>query len=246
MKHINLFEDMKTVKFSDMENWSVGGNKNKKVYSGSKEFNYELGNKVIELLNEYGLGIVGVGPGKWLEQQKLILQDETNFKEYRVNIGKKQDWDDFIEEYESDNDVVYDELDEVGQEKIDEIYNNLPYDKVGYDYIEFSVFLPTNVTDVNAAAMSDASTYLKLLVDSGFKLYGGGLDEYDVFYNEPIYTKNFVNGKKITINNSNLEELVTVSYRLYKDGKVFDSFKEFLGDSESTAKQFFNEWLKLI
>jgi hypothetical protein len=247
---INKFnEDIETKKFSDLENWSVADNKNKKIYSGNKEFNYELGNKVIELLNEYGLGIIAVGPGKWLEKNKLILSDETNLKEYRVNIGKKQDWDDFIEEYNDENDIEYDDLDEEQQEKVQEIYNNLPYKGQGYgddDYIEFSVFLPNNVKDVESAAMSDASTYLKLLVDSGFELYGGGLDEYDVFYHEPIPTKNFINGKKITINNNNLEDIVSISYRLYKDGKVFDSFREFLDDNESTAKAFFNEWLKLI
>ena len=242
MKHIKLFEDMKTVKFSDMENWSVD-NINKKAYSGNKEFNYELGNKVISLLDEYGLGIIGVGPGKWLEKSKLLLPDEINFKEYRVNIGKRQDWNDFIDEYENDHNIVYDELDENEQEKINEIYNNLPYEELGNDYIEFSVFLSSNVTNIEAAAMSDASTYLKLLVDSGFDLYDS-FNDYNVFFDNPISTKKFINGKKIVINNSNLEELVTVSNRLYKDGKVFYLFKEYLG--ESTAKRFFNDWLKLI
>ena len=51
--------------------------------------------------------------------------------------------------------------------------------------------------------------------------------------------------KKIKINNNNLEVINTISYRLYKDGKVFDTIKEFL-DDESTAKELINDWLNLI
>lgn len=244
MKHLNLYEDMKTVKSSEMENWSVANNKEKKVYSGNKEFNYKLGSEVIDLLAEYGLGISSVGIGNWLEKSGLLLADEKIFKEYRVNIGKKQGWDYFIEDYEDENDVKYDKLSKKAQEKIDDIYNNLPYESD--PDIEFSVFLPNNVDHINEAAMSDASVYLKLLVDSGFGLYSGGdFDEYDVFYHSPVPTKQFLNGKKIVINNNNLEDLVEVSYRLYKDGKVFDSFKELL-DGEHTAKEFFNDWLNLM
>lgn len=246
---INKFnEDIETRKFSEMEDWSV----NKKInpiYNSTKSINYELGDKVIELLTEHGLGITNVSPGEWLKKQNLLLADEINIKEYRVNIGKKQDWDDFIEDYENDNDIEYDKLSEEEQEKIDDIYSNLPYDggsTHGRDDIEFSVFLPNNVKNINSAAMSDASMYLKLLIDSGFELYSSDFDEYDVFYHEPIPTKNFINGKKITINNNNLEDLVSISYRIYKDGKVFDAFKEFLGDDKYNAKEFFNNWLNLI
>lgn len=234
------------VKSSDMENWST---EKPMVYPGNKNINYNLGNKVIKLLTEYGLGIVNVTPGGWLKKQELLLADETNIKEYRVTIGKKQDWNDFIEDYESENDVEYDKLNKKEQKKINDIYDDLPYGKgtsYGPDEIEFSVFLPNNVKNINSAAMSDASTYLKLLIDSGFKLYSRDFDEYAVFHHEPISTKNFINGKKITINNDNLEDLVPISYRLYKDGKVFDAFRDFLGDSEYEAKKFFNEWLKLM
>ena len=246
---INKFNEKTTfniVNSADMENWS---SEKPMVYSGKKNINYNVGNKVIELLTKYGLGITGVGPGEWLKKSNLLLADEINIKEYRVNIGKKQDWDDFIEDYENENDVEYDKLSEEEQEKIDDIYANLPYDDVprhGREEIEFSVFLPNNVKNINSAAMSDASTYLKLLIDSGFELYSRDLDDSAVFHHEPISTKNFINGKKITINNNNLEDIVPISYRLYKDGKVFDAFREFLGDSESKAKEFFNEWLKLI
>ena len=67
---------------------------------------------------------------------------------------------------------------------------------------------------------------------------------YEELKKKSELTEKFINGKKIVIDNSNLETLVTVSNRLYKDGKVFYLFKEYLG--ESTAKRFFNDWLKLI
>jgi len=249
MKVKKFTEEIQTKNFSDMENWTPGFSGEKKVtYTGNKKIDYELGSKVIDLLSEYELGIMTIGPGKWLHGQGLVLPDETNFQEYRVNICKK-DWDNFIENYNDENDIKYDDLSEDELEKVQDIYNKLPYNEntsYGRETIEFSVFLPNNVTNINSASMSDASTYLKLLSDSGFRLFGGDFDEYDIFYHEVEPTKKFINSKKIKISNNNLEIINTISHRLHKDGKVFDTFKELLNDSESTAKQLFNEWLNLM
>lgn len=244
MKVKKFNEKIQTVNSADMENWS---GKKEIVYTGNKKIDYELGSKVIDLLAEYGLGIISIGPGDWLKKYKLLLPDETDFKEYRVEIGKKN-WDDFIENYNYENNIEYDDLSEEEQQKVLDIYNELPYKEnthYGKETIEFSVFLPNNVTDINSASMSDASTYLKLLNDSGFELFKD-FNEYDIFFHESEPTIKFINGKKIKINNNNLEIINTISYRLYKDGKVFDAFKEFLNDSESTAKELINDWLNLI
>lgn len=242
MKIEKFTEKIETRSFSDMENWST---EKKIVYSGNKKIDYKLGSKVIDLLAEYGLGIITVGTGKWLHGQSLVLSDETNLKEYRVEIGRKN-WDDFIENYNDENDTEYDDLSEEEKQTVLNTYNELPYEentRYGRDTIEFSVFLPNNVTDINSASMSDASTYLKLLNDSGFELFSD-FGEYDIFFHETEPTKKFINGKKIKINNNNLEVINTISYRLYKDGKVFDAFKDFL--EESTAKELINDWLNLI
>ena len=239
---IKNFNEIMTIKnSSDMDNWSTDI---KKVYSDNKIINYELGSKVLDLLNEYGLGVVGVGPGKWMNEQHLLIADEGNFQEYRVHIGKKQEWDDFISDYEIENDIEYKKLSKDEQEKIDEIYNKLPYEPDKYEEIEFSVFLPSKTQNLGAAAMSDASSYLKLLSDSKLDGIIEGSAEYHIFFDDTHEVKNFINGKNITITNKNLEDIKTISHRLYKDSKVFGRFIENIGESET--KNLFNNWLKLI
>ena len=242
MKVQKFNEQIKIVNSSDMENWS--GEK-PITYSGSKKINYELGSEVIDLLAEYELGIVSVFPGKWLHGQELILPDETNFKEYRVKLGKKQSWNDFLENYNDENDTEteYDDLSEDEQEKILDIYNELPYE-VNDDEIEFSVFLPNNIKNIESAAMSDASTYLKLLKNSNLDAILNGHCEYQIFFDYTKEVSNFINNKKIVITNKNLEDIKTVSYRLYKDSKVFTSIEDNIGESET--KQLINDWLNLI
>lgn len=241
MKVEKFNEKIETRNFSDMENWSA---KKPLVYSGNKKIDYDLGSKVINLLAEYGLGVVNVSPGDWLEKYKLLLPDETNLKEYRVQIGKKQDWDDFISDYEIENDIEYEKVSKKVKEKIHQIYNELPYEFGSNDEIEFSVFLPNNIVNIEAAAMSDASTYLKLLSDSGLNDIMRGVAEYHVLFDEPDGFKNFINGKKISITNKNLEYVIDISTRLYKDSKVFTAFEDNIGGSET--KQMINNWLNLI
>lgn len=229
---------MKTKKFSDMYNWS---GKEKVIYAGTKKLNLKLGYKVIELLNSYGLGINSVEPGEWIKSRSYLLPDEVDLREYRVDIGKRQEWDDFIEEYDYDNEVKYDDTSEEEQEKIKEEYNNLPYD-IHRDNIEFSVFLPSDVVETEAAAMADASIYLKIL--SKCNLAGGNY-EYHVFENEPESFVKFLDLKKIRITNSNLITVPKISYRIYSDNKAIAMFEELLGSGHEKDK-FFNEWLNLM
>ena len=123
MKVEKFNEKMNIVNSADMENWSAKeSNAREKLKDVSnrlqdlsskmsqynmqfntKKIDIELGSKVIDLLAKYGLGIESIGTGNWLHGQKLVLPDETNFKEYRVHIGKKPNWDDFIYDYEPSN-----------------------------------------------------------------------------------------------------------------------------------------------
>lgn len=239
MKHL---EKMDIVNSANMGDWSA----NKPiVYTGHKDINYELGSKVIDLLAEYGLGVVSVTPGDWLKRYQILLPDEQNIKEYRVQIGKKQGWDDFLSDYEIENDIEdYNKLSQKKKEKINSIYDELPYEFGVNDEIEFSVFLPNNVNDVNKAAMSDASTYLKLLSESGLNDIMRGVAEYHVLFDEPDGFKNFINNKRISITNKNLEYVIDISTRLYKDSKVFNAFEDNIGDRET--KDLINNWLNLI
>lgn len=233
---IEKFNEMKTKSFSDMDDWSI---KTKKIYTGTKQLDLQLGSKVIDLLEKYNLGIKSVDPGKWINEQHLLLPDEKNFQEYRVNIGKRIEWNDFLDNEGYD----YDNMSEKEQEKIKEEYEKVEFNSYNYD-IEFSVFLPNGITDKNSAAMSDASTYLKMISDSQLKdIMSGGAD-YHVFFDDVYGVKKFIDLKKIEITNKNLEELPTISYRLYKDSKAFHMFNELIGERES--QNLFREWLNLI
>lgn len=243
---INKFnEEFKTTKFSDLEEWSDPVKK--KIYKGTKTLNLELGSKVIDLLHEYDLGILSVEPGKWLNDQKLLLPDENNLKEYRVYIGKKQSFDNFIDNYEDENDVEYKKLSSEEQEKLREIYDeddSLMENQYGVENVEFSVFLPNNVRDINEAAMSDASTYLKLLKDSNLTSVIDGSGDNDLFLSYTEEVVNFINLKQIEITNKNLEFVTTINYRLHKDSKVFNAFDELM--NYKNKQDLFNDWLKLL
>jgi len=236
MKIKKFNEIMTTKNFSDMNDWSV---KNKKVYTGTKQLDLQLGSKVIDLLEEYDLGIMSVGTGKWMNDQHLLLPDEENLQEYRVNIGRRIEWKDFLdnEGYED-----FDNMSEEEQARIEEEYEKLEIDSD--PCIEFSVFLPNGITDKNSAAMSDASTYLKIISDSELKDVMSGGADYHVFFDDVYGVKKFLNLKKIEINNKNLEELPSISHRLYKDSKAFNMFRELIGDRES--QNLFRDWLNLI
>jgi len=92
MKYLKTNEELKTIKFSELDNWDVteilGKNKEKEL-TGKKDFDLKLGQKVKDLFEEYGL-CIEVGPGKWLYKQGLLFETEKNFKEYRVNMFKKR------------------------------------------------------------------------------------------------------------------------------------------------------------
>jgi len=236
---INKFnEEMKTANFSDIKNWDVDKILQPKIKIGNKELDLVLGSKVSELFEKYELSI-NIGGFEWVKNQHLLLPDETNLIENRVEVGKKQKWEDFLDY----NGYEYDKLSKKEKNDIDE-----EFEKRGFQYdpdIEFSVFLPENVYNLEYAALADASIYLKLLFDSKLKGVMNGGSDYNVFGDETEGVKSFLKLKKIKITNDNIEDIVTVSNRLYKDSKVFSLFKEELG-GEHVFNNFFNEWLSLI
>lgn len=237
---VNKFnEEMKTINYSDLKKWDIDNSLHPKIKIGNKVLDIKLGAKVLELFNNYGFDI-RVGNFEWVTKQKLLLPDETNLIEHRVEIGKKQSWEDFLDYtgYE------YDDLSKKEQIKITDEFENKKFFNNESD-IEFSVFLPENVENIEYAALADASIYLKLLHDSNLKGVMNGASEYNVFGDETSGVKLFLKLKKIKITNDNVEDIVTVSNRLYKDSKVFALFEEEL-EGRHNFNNFFNEWLALI
>jgi hypothetical protein len=240
MKIDRITDKFSTINSSEMDEWST---RKKEIKKGNKTLDLVLGEKVLQLFNSYNLSIE-VGRGKVLTDWKLLLPDEKDLVEYRVEVVVKIDWDGFINDYEIDNDIEYETLSDIEKEKIEDIYNDLEYISHDED-ISFSVFLPSNISgSIKYAAMSDASKYLKLLSDSNLNnVIDGRIDGRRIINDEIEGLKKFTILKDIKISNENIEDIITVGYRLYKDSKACFMFEEVLG---SDTREFFRKWLKLV
>ena len=88
MKVNKFSEEMKTVNYSDLKNWSVDKLLQPKIIIGNKELNMKLGAEVSNLLEEYGL-FIDVNQRDWMKKYQLLLPDETNLIEERIAQQKK-------------------------------------------------------------------------------------------------------------------------------------------------------------
>jgi len=231
-------EELKTVKYSKLDKWGVDNIMIPKVKIGNKELDLKLGSNVLELFNNHGFDI-NISQFEWMAKQHLLLPDEINLIEHRVEVGKKRTWDDFLDY----NGYEYEKLTKKEQKKIDDEFDNREFINNETE-IEFSVFLPENLENVEYAALADASIYLKILYDSELKGVLNGDTDYRILSDESFGFKKFLNFKKIKITNNNIEDIPTIERRLYKDSKVFEIFERELGEQE--FNNFFNEWISLI
>lgn len=240
MKNLKTFEESKfrTVNSSDMENWDPKTPDNEK-YTGTKDLDIKLGNSVIELLKEYRLS-PQVGAYDWLHRHGIVLEPEKKFKEYRVSLGTKQTFEDWLDWEHTGTD--YENLSEEEQLELENEYDNVQPESD--NSLEFSVFLPPNTKNLEASAFSDASQYLKLLSESMPEMFKEYLDPRSVLSDNTDGFKAFINNKKIQITNKNIEIVNKIEYRLYKDSKFFGELREFLGDYDT--RELITEWLKLI
>jgi hypothetical protein len=242
MKHIKTYEDKLRFKnFKDMENWNPKEEDTIK-YTGKKTLDLSVGQRVIDFFEANDL-FISVGTGEWIKKQDLLLPDEKDFKEYRVNIGTKQSFQDWIEwEY---GDKPEDKTDEELEKE---------YDNVEIDYEdskpEWSVFLPVSIKgefEIKKAAMADSSIYLKIITDAFPDISRNYIDSRrGALYDDPKGFKKFINNKNVKITNQNIEMVTTIDTRLWKDSKVFGCFRSEIFDGEWETKTFIEEWLKLI
>jgi hypothetical protein len=236
-------ESMIIKKSSEIDSWSpsrILDKEKDKQLNGKKYLNLKLGEKVIDLFTSYNLSIE-VEPGDYLKKMHLLLDIEKQFKEYRVIISYKRSLDEYIDyEYggKENIDISDDELQEEYKKWVDD----------GYDKIEWSVFLPMNVSNSNlkASAMSDSTTYLLLISKTYKDMLKGYMLEYSNALSEyPVAFKKYLNNKNIKISNKNIELVTTIESRLYRDSKAFSYFKELLNDFDLDSSKFFKKWLKL-
>ena len=213
-----------------------------KIYSGTKKLDLKLGQKVIELFESNNLSIV-VSHGDYLKKTGLILEHEEIFREYRVNISRTGTLEEYI-------DWEYGSI-ENSEKKEDELQKE--YDRwdgaVQSTKIEWSVFLPSGISNnaLNASAMSDSSTYLRILNKGYESLLKGSILDYNNALNEyPEGFKNYLSKKDIKITNKNIEIVTDITSRLYRDSKVFYYFKELFDSHNINISNFFKEWLNLM
>lgn len=241
MKHIETFNEntnskLNTIKHSELNgDWSVKKINNKKIRTGQKEFDIDLSKKILDFINKEGFDIVLSG-GEFFQGRydNLCLNDENLFEEHRFELSRKIDYDDFLHDYLIDN--GFDSIEDMSndeRDKMNSYYESIPAEPVD-DGCEFSVFLPVKkYTDeeMKLCAISDGFNYFKMLYDC-FSEKNGFRDLChldDIMQNNMNGFKKYLNHRNIVIKNDNLEDILPVEYRIYKDSKFFYNFYEYNG-----------------
>jgi hypothetical protein len=244
MKYLKKYEGkLKTIDFKDLDNWDIKSKNDKDKYSGTKDFDLNLGQKTLDVLSEYRLGILSINPGDFLTRMEIVLPPEMNFKEYRITLGVKLTFDNFLENNEIDDS---DELSDKELIEWETKYDNDEIINIDHYNLSFSVFFPVGVKNFEASALSEASKYLKLLNDSFPDIIKDGYAEDDVLNRNVNGYKTFINNKGIKITNNNIEMVSTVNYRIYKDFKFFAELKDVCKDYDIDYRDLINDWIKII
>ena len=142
MKYIKKFEDKKMdlVNYKDLRNWDIKRTKEKNTKIGKKDFNLRDAELILEFINKLGIG-VDVSSGNYITNNRLLLVDEGDFEEWRVELTIKPDYDEFVYDYLIENELEEEELTDKQKEVMDSEYNKLEWNTID-DGVEFSVFLP--------------------------------------------------------------------------------------------------------
>jgi hypothetical protein len=241
MRKIKTFEDIKTISSSDLDGtWNPKDHLDKDRYTGSKNLNKNLGSKMLEVFEEYGFFVQGFGPGDWLNKSQIVLPPEQNLREFRVSLGLKDTWENFLDS-NGYSEEEFDELEVNEQQKLEKEFNE--QGDIADTNMEFSVFLPNGTKDIQSG-LADAFQYLKLVQNSIPDMYANPYVE-DVIKNEPEQFKKFINNKGIQISNNNIEIVPVIDYRLYKDSKFFYNLKEACDDHDIDYKDLINDLLNI-
>ena len=249
MKYIKKFEDKKMdlVNYKDLRNWDIKRTLNKKTKIGKKDFNFKEAEQILEFINNLGIG-VRVFNGGYLTKNELLLADERTFEEWRVDLMRKPNYDEFVYDYLIENELKEGELTNEQKEVMDSEYDKLEWESID-NGIEFSVFLPVEIGSkdedtIRLCAIADGFEYFKILYKSFCKK--GNISELinedgDVLRHETDKLKEYLKFRNIKITNDNLELAVIVDSRIYKDGKFFSNFEDL-----KESKEIFNFLVSLI
>jgi len=161
-----------------------------------------------------------------------------------VEIGVIPSFENYLENNEVED---YENMSEEEQLEWTEKYENeAKPEESGYRTFEFSVFFPLNLSqNKELCALCDATNYLKLLNEVLPKCVKDGNIEDDCLKDETKGFKTFLNSKGINISNSNIEDIPSINYRIYKDTKFLGYLKDVCEENSINYSKLINDWLKL-
>ncbi len=238
---------MDLVNYKDLRTWDIKRTKAKNTKIGKKDFNINEAELILEFINKLGIG-VSVSSGNYIANNYLLLVDEGNFEEWRVELTIKPDYDEFVYDYLIENELEEEELTDKQREVMDSEYNKLEWNTID-DNVEFSVFLPVEIGSkdedtIRLCAIADGFEYFKILYKSFCKKgYIRELinDNGNSLRRETDKLKEYLKLRNIKITNDNLEVAVTADTRIYKDGKFISNFADL-----KESKEIFNFLVSLI
>lgn len=206
----------------------------KKFRDISEGYSPNTTKKILNLFDEWDLGIESIKEGDFCKKNSIVLPNEQHLKEYRVSIKE------IYREANVLEDCGVDSVDELEEEdkKLINSFKDMNYDTT------FSVFLPSNTMDLKSGAIECASRYLKILSNSCDEVYLGIVDN-DSMSSDINKFKTFLKLENITITNENLEFINKVNYRLYKDNNFVNELRGLIED-KGRVEEFFKEWLALL
>jgi hypothetical protein len=252
-------QTLKVKKFSDMDDWSATENEatkgKPKVSAASLDLNTTFGKKFSDIFRKYGLGIESVGIGSWIKNHGVLLDDEKDKVEYRVQLGRYLSNEDLIDQFDTDNPEEFIKNNKSNKSLCKEfmsMYDSVKTGKVveidKFSNLQFSVFLDKRVSDINSeighiAIWQAAALYLGIIKASEMTdVLAGRMEYYDALTgNDPLPLKKFLKQHNCKISLENLEDATTWAYRVYKDSKFFGELREW-----NKSSSLMTELLELV
>ncbi len=235
-------QQLKLKKFSDMDNWSEEDERIKNIKKGTvSDFDISgtLGQKISDTFKKYGLGILSVNIGNWIQNHHILLPEEKNKVEYRVSLGRYLTSQDLIDNFNVDTPEAY--IKKFGEDKdykdfmdmYKQIQNSEIVEMDKYSTLQFSIFLDKRVNNMNneighIAVWQAAGLYLGIIkVSQMTSILGGRLDYSTALAGEEVHNfKTFLKLHNCQLSVDNLEDVSTWAYRVYKDSKFFGELRD--------------------
>jgi len=208
----------------------------------------EIGAQIREILAEHNLGVFSVEQGDYVQRwggdkKEILFPYEHGLTEYRVRIGRLSTLEEFISEFETDDEEEFKRLGTYGFDE------NIKYFREGLENIKnkhvemldcdvmFSVFCEADITNKEM----DKDNELKINLEN-YCLYLGSTyyncvttmfernigDHMDAYHDTDNF-KMVLEEQCVEVTNKNIEVIGNHSYRIYKDSKFYYTFESEIG-----------------